>query len=73
MEEHILLHPCPHALAPGIVMAASPRTVHALDYAVFRNCHAVDFAGILCSAVRVDDGSPECRIGTDRIGKRLFA
>ncbi len=47
--EKFFFHPRPHALTAGIVVAASPGTVHALADAVFSNRFTVGFAGVLCS------------------------
>lgn len=68
--DEFLFHTCPHAFTPGIVMAASTGTVHALEDAVFCNALTIGFTGVLRSLVRVDDRSPERRIGMDGIGKR---
>ncbi len=70
--DELLLHPCPHAPASRIVAAASTGAVHALVNSVLCDSHAADPAGVLCSTVRVDDGSPECRITPDSIGKRTL-
>ena len=67
--KEFLFHPCPHALAACVVMAASPSSVHALKIAVFCNRPAIGFAGKLCSTVRVDNGSFQCRIGADGVIK----
>ena len=68
--EQFLLHPCPHALTAGIVMAASSGAVHALDNAVSGNCPALNLAGVLCSPMGMDDGAFQLRICTNCIFKR---
>ena len=45
--DEFFLHPRPHALAPGIVMAASAGAVHALEDAVLCDSLTVGFTGIL--------------------------
>ena len=71
--DEFFLHPCPHAPAPGIVMAASSGAVHALDDAIFCGCPAAGLTGVPGSPAGVDDGSPECRIRPDCISRRTLA
>ena len=68
--EEFLFHPRPHAPASCVVMAASPGAVHTLKNAVFCNRPATGSAGVLCSAVRVDNGSSKRRTGADSIVRR---
>ena len=67
--EEFLFHPCPHALAPCVVMAASSGAVHTLTNTVFCNRPAISFAGVLGSTVRVDHGSLKSWISADGIVK----
>ena len=71
--DEFFLHPSPHALATGIVMAASAGAVHALENAILCCCPAVGLTGVPGSTVRMDDGSPKRRLRPDRIGKRTLA
>ena len=71
--DEFFLHPGPHAFATGIVMAASAGAVHTLENAILCRCPAVGLTGVLRTAVRMDDGSPERRVRPDRIGKRTLA
>lgn len=55
--EKFFLHPDPHALTAGIVMASAAIAVHALDKAVPLHSSTVIIAGILTPTVRMDYGS----------------
>ena len=68
--EEFLFHPRPHAFASCVVMAASPGAVHTLKNTVFCNRPAIGCAGVLSSAVRVDNGSSKRWIGADGVVKR---
>ena len=57
--EELLLHTCPHAFAPCIVMAASAGAVHALENAMLCSRPSVSLTGVLCSPVRVVDAGYE--------------
>ena len=68
--EQLTLHPGPHALTAGVVMTAATVAVHALADAVLFQCGPIGPAGVLGAPVRVDDGSPQGRIGRRRTVQR---
>ena len=68
--EQLTLHPGLHALTAGVVMTAASVAVHALADAVLFQCGPIGPAGVLGAPVRVDDGSPQGRIGRRRTVQR---
>ena len=68
--EQLTLHPGPHALTAGVVMTAATVAVHALADAVLFQCGPIGPAGVLGAPVRVDDSSPQGRIGCRRTVQR---
>ena len=68
--KQLTLHPGPHALTAGVIMTAASVAVHALADAVLFQCGPIGPAGVLGAPVRVDDGSPQGRIGRRRTVQR---
>ena len=60
--EQFALHPGPHTLAAGVVVASAAGTIHALADVVLGDGLAVGGAGILAASVGMDDGTFQTRI-----------